>query len=413
MFGIETIQEVVAVFKLYFSSTRQKRDGNGEFCYRSLDKTSRSFATVIQQLPPDLQDPVCIFYIVLRALDTIEDDPTLKAEAKIPLLKKFHETIEKPGTVLTGYNTSKHGELMDNFDRVIEVYGNLKDKYRKVIKNITNKMGNGMCVYLEKEVVTLKDYDEYCYYVAGTVGEGLTDMFSLSYYPDNKIKNELSVSMGLFLQKTNITRDFEEDIREDRTFWPRAIWEKHAKELIDLTKPENRKEAVKCLNMMILNAMEHIPDCMEYMERLAPVGGKPEQVGVWKFCAVPQVMAIATLAECFDNPKVFEVGAVKIRKGTTARLFVETTNMTELKKIFAHYVKIIKSRITSDNVLNYVQNLEKCSNILKSIELKEQFSTGTSLVKVLSYSATIAFSSFCVYLKRDYINEQIKKLLKK
>jgi len=35
---------------------------------------SRSFAVVIQQLPQELQDPVCIFYLVLRGLDSVEDD---------------------------------------------------------------------------------------------------------------------------------------------------------------------------------------------------------------------------------------------------------------------------------------------------------------------------------------------------
>ena len=42
--------------------------------------------------------------------------------------------------------------------------------------------------------------------------------------------------MGLFLQKTNIIRDYLEDIVEEpapRMFWPREIWGKHAKQLAD------------------------------------------------------------------------------------------------------------------------------------------------------------------------------------
>ena len=35
-----------------------------DFCYAVLNKVSRSFAVVIQQLPKQLQDPVCIFYLV-------------------------------------------------------------------------------------------------------------------------------------------------------------------------------------------------------------------------------------------------------------------------------------------------------------------------------------------------------------
>jgi len=34
---------------------------------------------------------------------------------------------------------------------------------------------------------------------------------------------KLSNSMGLFLQKTNIIRDYLEDVRQGRHFWPRQV----------------------------------------------------------------------------------------------------------------------------------------------------------------------------------------------
>lgn len=46
----------------------------------------------------------------------------------------------------------------------------------------------------------------------------------------------LSNHMGLFLQKTNIIRDYLEDIVEEpapRMFWPREVWGKHADQLAD------------------------------------------------------------------------------------------------------------------------------------------------------------------------------------
>ena len=39
---------------------------------------------------------VCIFYLVLRGLDTIEDDMTLPDEKKQPLLRQFHKLAVKP-----------------------------------------------------------------------------------------------------------------------------------------------------------------------------------------------------------------------------------------------------------------------------------------------------------------------------
>ena len=73
-----------------------------------------------------------------------------------------------------------------------------------------------------------------------------------------------------------------------------------------------RESAVQCLNHMIHNALEHAPHCLEYMGRLR----NPD---VFTFCAIPQVMAIATLAQCYNNGKVFE-GVVKLRRGQTAKV---------------------------------------------------------------------------------------------
>jgi farnesyl-diphosphate farnesyltransferase len=66
------------------------------FCYDMLNRVSRSFAVVIQQLPDRLRDAVCVFYLVLRALDTVEDDMALDDAVKLPLLRCFHKKSYDP-----------------------------------------------------------------------------------------------------------------------------------------------------------------------------------------------------------------------------------------------------------------------------------------------------------------------------
>lgn len=87
-------------------------------------------------------------------------------------------------------------------------------------------MGKGMSEFIEREVITLEDWDLYCHYVAGLVGIGLSNLFAASGLEDESYRHcdKLSNSMGLFLQKTNIIRDYLEDINQDRIFWPRAVW---------------------------------------------------------------------------------------------------------------------------------------------------------------------------------------------
>ena len=57
------------------------------------------------------------------------------------------------------------------------------------------------------------------------MGIGLSRLFSVSRLedPDVGLETDLSNSMGLFLQKTNIIRDYLEDINEDREFWPQEV----------------------------------------------------------------------------------------------------------------------------------------------------------------------------------------------
>ena len=82
-----------------------------------------------------------------------------------------------------------------------------------------------MCVFLKNNVGSLVEWDEYCHYVAGLVGIGLSRIFSASHLESEEVgrDEQLSNSMGLFLQKTNIIRDYLEDIKQGRRFWPKEV----------------------------------------------------------------------------------------------------------------------------------------------------------------------------------------------
>lgn len=62
-------------------------------------------------------------------------------------------------------------------------------------------MGYGMVKFIEKEVMDMVDFDEYCYYVAGLVGIGLFNLWGVSKMESVEFVGEekfLNV-MGLFL----------------------------------------------------------------------------------------------------------------------------------------------------------------------------------------------------------------------
>mmetsp|Transcript_1825 Transcript_1825/g.3172 ORF Transcript_1825/g.3172 Transcript_1825/m.3172 type:complete len:482 (-) Transcript_1825:243-1688(-) len=312
-----------------------------EFCYDYLKKVSRSFALVIMELDDELRDPVCIFYLVLRGLDTVEDDTSVDAQKRIELCTSFHTYLTQRGYKTDEYGHGYSKELLEQFDIVIDCFLSLKPAYQEVIADITARMGAGMAEHIhDKECITIKEYDQYCFYVAGLVGLGLSSMFVASGREDKFfIDNErLSVSMGLFLQKTNIIRDYLEDIHDARTFWPKEIWSKFAPHgsLADFKDEANRFQAVECLNAMVSDAMRHVPDCIEYMSHI-------RNQHVFNFVAIPQVMAIGTLSECFNNPRVFE-GVVKLRRGLTAKMILKTKTMSALFKCYFDFATIMEKK---------------------------------------------------------------------
>ncbi len=338
-------------------------------CFELLDKTSRSFSSVIQELHPELLVPVVLFYLSLRGLDTIEDDMTIPLEQKDSLLRNFHNVVDREGWTYDGNGPDeKDRVLLVQFNNVTEEFRKTKPTYREIIKDITQKMGNGMADFCRNAefnangVDTVKDYDLYCHYVAGLVGNGLTSLFVESGLANPALKDRphLQESMGLFLQKTNIIRDIKEDFDDKRRFWPKEIWSKHVTNFEDLFKPENRTAALNCSSEMVLNSLSHADECLFYL------AGLKEQ-SVFNFAAIPQSMAIATLELLFRNPKIFEKN-VKITKGDACQILTESTqNLKSVCEVFRKYVRRIhKKNIPQDP--NFLKISIACGKVEQFIE---------------------------------------------
>jgi len=338
-------------------------------CFHWLEMTSRSFSAVIQELTPELLMPICLFYLVLRGLDTIEDDMTIDLADKEPLLRNFADLMEQDGWTFTKNGPNeKDRELLVHFDDVIAELKKTKKPYYDIIRDITVKMGNGMADYaLNAEhningVNTIDEYELYCHYVAGLVGEGLTRLFVESKLanPQLLVRMDLSEAMGQFLQKTNIIRDIHEDWVDGRRFWPKEIWSKYVDKWDDLFAPENRDKALQCNSEMVLNALKHADDCLYYM------AGIRDQ-SVFNFVAIPQSMAIATLELVFRNPDIFKRN-VKITKGDACSLMSESTqNLRVVCEVFRRYVRRIHKR-NDPRDPNYLAISAQCAKIEQFIE---------------------------------------------
>ena len=293
---------------------------------------------------------------------------TIPIDVKEPILRDFDNVIEKEGWNFTGNGPEERDrDLLVNFNVVIEEFLKIKPAYREIIRDITKKMGNGMADYASnaehnRGINSVKEYEEYCHYVAGLVGEGLTRLFVESKLANPALleRPHLQESMGQFLQKTNIIRDIREDWDDKRRFWPKEIWSKYVDSFEDLFDPKNEEAALNCSSDMVLNALVHADECLFYL------AGLKEQ-SVFNFAAIPQSMAIATLELVFRNPKIFHQN-VKITKGQACALMVASSqNLRLVCDSFKTYTRKIQKKNTPKDP-NFLKISVACGKIEQFIE---------------------------------------------
>jgi farnesyl-diphosphate farnesyltransferase len=350
------------------------------FCDEILVQVSRSFASVIRQLPDVLLVDILVFYLVLRALDTIEDDTTAFGgdnAVKVQHLQAFCKTaLTDPEWKMMGVGEGDERRLLEEFPACHRVFAALQPQSRRVIVDITQRMATGMAEFVGKDLgqgtTDLTQYNRYCHFVAGLVGEGLSRLFAASGLEKASFAGELHLSdqMGLFLQKTNIIRDYLEDYVDKRAFWPQSVWKKYSPTgdlgyFANQNDTEAREKSIQLLNELVTDALELAPDCLAYLLKL-------DCQEIFRFCAIPQVMAIATLDKCYANPDVF-TGVVKIRKGLSCKLILRTNNLAQVHETFYQFAQsIIKQAAAqrSRGVVDpsYTRTVRACETIMDLTE---------------------------------------------
>jgi len=140
---------------------------------------------------------------------------------------------------------------------------------------------------------------------------------------------------------------------------------------------------------MVTDALEHMQDCLNYMQRLSD----PQ---VFRFCAIPQVMAIATLAACYNNKDVFR-RVVKIRKGLSCKLMLETNDMTMVSRWFHQFACEMRERVP-----NKVPNAKRTRELLDGIIKRTRAVIPHSVVRVTNLAMWCLFLFCVLYLFTQY-----------
>jgi len=165
-------------------------------------------------------------------------------------------------------------------------------------------MAVGMAAYARRDdvlrLVDLEDVTRYCCFVAGLVGEMLTELFALGRTEPSPSVS-LAYHFGVFLQKVNILKDQREDEAAGRFLVP------------------DRRELLSSLRSNAQGALEYL-QALPRSER-----------GFRIFCAWSLMMGAMTIS-VLDQPK-------QSRRADTAALLAQTASIAQdnaaLARLFA------------------------------------------------------------------------------
>jgi farnesyl-diphosphate farnesyltransferase len=293
-----------------------------------LPHVSRTFALTIPQLPGVLRAAVTNAYLLCRIADTIEDEPALSAHETLFYMQRFKSLVDgggDPGRLaaeltprLTDETLPTERELVANMARVLRVTASFDAAQRAAIQRCVGLMCYGMPRFAEtaslRGLARSSDLDEYCYYVAGVVGEMLTELFcthSAAIARHRATLRELAPSFAQGLQMTNILKDVWEDRARGACWLPQDVFSRFGLDLAGIAPHDPRVAAA--LRELIGVAHAHLRNALAYT-LLIP----RSEPGIRRFLLWAVGLAILTLRKITANPGYVSGADVKVTRRAVA-----------------------------------------------------------------------------------------------
>jgi farnesyl-diphosphate farnesyltransferase len=317
-----------------------------------LPHVSRTFALTIPQLPPALRTAVTCAYLLCRIADTIEDEPALSPPETLAYLQRFSAVLAgrgDPGPLareiaerLSDRTLPTERDLVGNMERVLRVMAGLNEPQRAAIQRCVELMCYGMPRFQFsaslKGLARVTDLDDYCYYVAGVVGEMLTELFcdySADIARHRASLSAVAASFAQGLQMTNILKDVWEDRSRGACWLPQEVFTRHGVDLAQVSSEPFDPRFGAGFRELIGVAHAHLRNALEYT-LLIP----SKETGIRRFCLWAIGLAVLTLAKIEQNPRFTAGSQVKVKRSAVAmtRLLTQIAGRSDwmLRRLFAH-----------------------------------------------------------------------------
>ena len=193
-------------------------------------------------------------------------------------------------------------------------------RQQAAIRRCVDAMCHGMHQFQRTASVrgldTVADLDSYCYYVAGVVGEMLTELFC-SHSPDieqhRAALSQLAPSFAQGLQMTNILKDVWEDHSRGALLAAAGSVLRYGIDLSHLTAQSGGSGFAAGMQELVGLAHAHLRNALEFT-LLLPA----RETGIRRFCLWAIGLAVLTLKRIAANPGFSAGSQVKVSRRTVA-----------------------------------------------------------------------------------------------
>ena len=320
-----------------------------------LPHVSRTFALTIPQLPAELRTAVTSAYLLCRIADTIEDEPALSPTETLAFLQQFTAVVAGRGdpeplardlaSRLSERTLPTERDLVTHMERVIRATARLGEAQRAAIGRCVELMCYGMPRFQFtaslKGLARSSDLDDYCYYVAGVVGEMLTDLFCAYSADIARVRPALQANAASFaqgLQMTNILKDVWEDRSRGACWLPQEVFSRHGLDLAELSAEPFDARFGAGFRELVGIAHAHLRNALAYTLLIPGY-----ETGIRRFLLWAIGLAVLTLRKIERNPRFTAGNQVKVTRSAVAmtRLLTNAAirNNWLLKRLFAQAVR--------------------------------------------------------------------------
>lgn len=328
-------------------------------------KVSRSFALVAPAVEEPLQDYLATAYLICRVVDNIEDcaQPFPWQRQRLAEFSTMLDSPARARSVLASWEQDSWPALTDHESAMMtvdgghllwQIYGAIPAEPQAIIARWAHAMAQGMeqvmdprqnDFFFSRDGVRLpaseEGYDRYCYYVAGTVGHMITELAIDHYSLQGKTAERLlqnSEACGRALQKTNIVKDFPQDLRRGACYLPDTWLRKvDYKPLALAGAPLSWKQSV------LENVLSEFENAVTYVLDLPPTAA-----GFRKASLLMMLPGYQTLLRAARNhDRLFTKSHnIKISRTTMAQCLLDVRSMVEDDEAIAAYGRRMRVKIS-------------------------------------------------------------------